>query len=214
MDDLNQKLSQLVAKACSYPSGSLQRRQTLNEIVRLVMKSGKIWKDNVPYYNDALQQTWLYFCRNICEANTGERYDPNKSSVITWLDKYLKHRLQDYRIAERNENLNAVPQRINEEGQTIDLIENIPAASDNPLRILENTIEWVESDLDGELSSLHIKGRPDVTCQVLIRRRLPPETPWERLGEEFNLSVSTLANFYKRQCMPRLRKFGESQGYL
>lgn len=214
MDELNQKLSQLVAKACSHPSGSLQRRQTLNEIVRLVMKSGKVWKDNVPYYNDALQQTWLYFCRNICEANTGERYDPNRSSVITWLDKYLKHRLQDYRIAEKNENIKTAPQRINEEGQTIDPVESIPAPSDNPLRILENTIEWIEADLDGELRSLHIKGRPDVTCQVLIRRRLPPETPWETLGEEFNLSVSTLANFYKRQCMPRLRKFGESQGYL
>jgi hypothetical protein len=34
------------------------------------------------------------------------------------------------------------------------------------------------------------------------------------LSEEFGLSIGTLSSFYKRQCLPRLRKFAEEQGYL
>ena len=70
VDALNQQLLQLVALACLYPAYSLQRRQKLTELVRVVIKSGKVWKENTPYYNDALQQTWLYFCRN------PEQYNP------------------------------------------------------------------------------------------------------------------------------------------
>ncbi len=58
-DNLHQRLQQLVAEARSYPPKSWQRRQKLTEIVRTIVKSGKLWQENTPYYNDALQQTWL-----------------------------------------------------------------------------------------------------------------------------------------------------------
>jgi hypothetical protein len=49
---------------------------------------------------------------------------------------------------------------------------------------------------------------------VLILRRLPPETPWKVLSEEFDIPSSTLSSFYQRQCLPRLREFGKSEGYF
>jgi hypothetical protein len=64
------------------------------------------------------------------------------------------------------------------------------------------------------LCRTHIAGRPEVNAQVLILRRLPPEASWKELSAEFNLPISTLSSFYQRQCIPRLRKFGESEGYL
>lgn len=97
VNNLNQQLQQLVAEACSYPARSLMRRQKLNEVVRVVMKSGKLWQENTPYYKDALQQTWLCFCRN------PEQYNPERCSVITWLDNCLKWRLQDLRQAQAKE---------------------------------------------------------------------------------------------------------------
>ena len=208
VDSLRDTLNRLVAEAISYPRSSSKRQKKLNELVRLVSKSGKLWRENVPYYNDALQQMWLYFCRNV------EKYNPSRSSVITWLNYRLKWELQECRFKEENKKGKFHRPYIREDGQTIDLLESLPAPPDNPLSILESTIEWVETDPEGKLKSVHIQNRPDLTCQILIRYRLPPETSWEKLKVEFGVPISTLASFYKRQCIPLLQKFGESQGYL
>ena len=207
VDNLNQQLQQLVARACSYPAKSLMRRQTLNEIVRLVMKSGKLWQENTPYYQDALQQTWLYFCRN------PEQYNPECCSVITWLDNCLKWRLQDLRSKAAQEQAKTVSAPMTGTEETTNPIENLPAAPDIP-PLLEETYQWVKTDPDGELASTHVKGRPDVTCQILILLRLPPETPWKTIAKDFNLPPSTAPNFYKRECMPRLRNFALKEGYI
>ncbi|AUB44022.1 DNA-directed RNA polymerase specialized sigma subunit, sigma24 family (plasmid) [Nostoc flagelliforme CCNUN1] len=204
--NLNQQLQHLVAQACSYPAKSLMRRQKLSEIVRVVMKSGKLWKENTAYYNDALQQTWFYFCRN------PEQYNPESCSVITWLDNCLKWRLQDFRSREAQIQANTVFLSSLEIENTSNAIEHLPAAADIP-PILEETYQWAFTDPDNDLASTHVKGRPEVTCQILILRRLPPETPWKNIAKEFNLPPSTAPNFYKRECLPRLRNFALRQGY-
>ena len=207
VDALNQQLLQLVVLACLYPAYSLQRRQKLTELVRVVIKSGKVWKENTPYYNDALQQTWLYFCRN------PEQYNPERCSVITWLNNCLKWRLQDLRSAKATEQARTVSGQMPGTESTANSLENLPAPLDIPA-ILEETYQWAEADPDGELASTHVKERRDVTCQILILRRLPPETPWKTIAVEFNLPPSTAPNFYKRECLPRLRNFALSQGYI
>ncbi|MCC5610084.1 sigma-70 family RNA polymerase sigma factor [Nostoc sp. CHAB 5834] len=206
VSNLNQQLKHLVAEACSHPAKSLMRRQKLSEIVRVVMKSGKLWKENTPYYNDAVQQTWLYFCRN------PEQYNPESCSVITWLDNCLKWRLQDFRSREAEIQAKTVPLSSLEIENTTNTVESLPAATDIP-PILEETYQWAFTDPDNDLASTHVKGRPDVTCQILILRRLPPETPWKNIAKEFDLPPSTAPNFYKRECLPRLRNFALRQGY-
>ncbi|MCC5661574.1 sigma-70 family RNA polymerase sigma factor [Nostoc sp. XA010] len=206
VSNLNQQLQQLVAEACSHPAKSLMRRQKLSEIVRVVMKSGKLWKENTPYYNDALQQTWLYFCRN------PEQYNPESCSVLTWLDNCLKWRLQDFRSREAEIQAKTVPLSSLSIENTTNTVENLPAAADIP-PILEETYQWAFTDPDNDLASTHVKGRADVTCQILILRRLPPETPWKNIAKEFDLPSSTAPNFYKRECLPRLRNFAIRQGY-
>ena len=217
-NNLSQKLKQLVAEACSHPPKSLMRRQKLSEIVRSIVKSGRLWQEDTPHYHDALQQTWVYFCRNVCEANTATTaYDPNRGSVITWLDQYLKKRLLDCSIEQKNNQNGVSFSPTSDDLETIDIINNLenpPTHSDSPLIILEETKKWVEEDPEGELRSVHIKERPDVTCQILILRRLPPENSWKNIALEFNLPPSTAPNFYKRECLPRLRNFAKNQGYL
>lgn len=219
-NNLNKQLHKLVAEACLQPPKSLMRRQKLSEIVRLIVKSGKLWQENTPHYNDALQQTWVYFCRNVCvcENNTAKTvFNPNLGSVITWLDKYLKMRLKDFCIEQAKDQNRVIFPLISEDSEAINLINNVenpPTHSDSPLVILEETKKWVQADPEGELRSVHIKERPDVTCQILILRRLPPETPWKNIAAEFKLPDSTAPNFYKRECLPRLRNFAKNQGYL
>lgn len=210
MNNLHELLKKLIIDACRHPPQSWERQQALTQIIRLVMQSGKLWQENTLYYEDAQQQMWLYFCRNVCEATTtAQPYDPTRSSLITWLDNYLKRRLQDFRIEEQAQKTRTV------DGKITDPLANIPAPSlHSSVDILEVTKEWIKTDPDGELRRIHLKGHPQVTCQVLLWRRLPPRTHWKDLSVEFGLPVSTLDSFYRRQCLPRLRKFGEFQGYL
>jgi hypothetical protein len=214
MNEAEQRLSTLVEDTCRHPPGSVQRQRGLTQIIRLT--TPKLWQDYSPYYADALQQTWMYFCRNICEGQTGAQYDPSYGSVATWLNAYLKRRLQDGLIEQQKQQAiqTAIPgRRSGETEATPDPIENLAAEPDAP-PILEAVRAWVEADSSGELRRIQIEGQPIVTAQMLILRRLPPETSWKDLAAEFGRSVSTLSSFYQRQCLPRLRKFGQSEGYL
>jgi hypothetical protein len=211
MSELEEKLRRLVEEACGHPSGSPRRQRALTQIIRIV--AGKLWKENNYYYQDALQQTWLYFCRNICSG-----YDADRGTVITWLNAYLKHRLQDLylKIQEdkiRKASLNMQQLASGDKSEIYDPVDSIAAPPDAP-PILENVQFWAECDNSGDLRQTHIQGRPDVNCQVLILKRLPPEVSWKELASEYGLTVSTLSSFYQRQCIPKLRQFAINEGYL
>jgi hypothetical protein len=209
---LEVQLQQMLLEARRYPSGHFRRQQALTSMIRLIAQSKKLWQENTPYYADALQQTWLYFCQNICEGTTGECYDSSRGSIITWLNRYLRWRLQDLYVQERQQQqwvLSCWTQ-----GQySWHVVDSLAAKPDIP-PILQETKHWALQDANGELRRIHVRQRPDVTAQVLILKRLPPEMQWEALAQEFDLSVSTLSSFYQRQCIPVLRKFGQIQGYL
>jgi hypothetical protein len=211
MNTLEERGDSLVTQACQYPPGSAARQKHLTKIIRLV--APKLWRENTPYYQDALQQTWIYFCQNICEGRTGKAYDSDRGTIVTWLNFYLKKRLQDLSEDARQREKKIISPKRDDYNEGLDPLETIPSEPDVP-PLLEQVKQWVETDPNGELSGIHIANRPDITAQILILRRLPPETSWKDLATEFNLSVSTLSSFYQRQCLPRLRKFGESEGYL
>lgn len=214
MDDLREKLHQLVTQACRHQPGSPERQKNLTRIVMLVRP--KLWKESTPYYQDALQQTWMFFCQNICEANTGEAYDPERSSLVTWLNFYLKRQLQQFFVDDQKRQTRTVSAHsgtVTDEEQATDPIDRLAAPPDVP-PLLDEVRKWVEKDTTGMLRRVHIANHPEVNCQVLLLRRLPPETSWKTLSEEFKLPISTLSNFYQRQCLPRLCEFGKTEGYL
>lgn len=213
LPDFHQQLRQLVQEVCSYPRQSPQRRKGLNRIVRLIQQSRKLWRENTAYYEDALQETWLYFSRNLCEATTADNpYNPEKGSVITWLNAYLKRRLQDWYNQENQERAMRMPPQRSETGELLDPLDTVAAKPETP-SIIDAIRAWAEADETGELRNTHVKGHPAANCQVLILRRLPPETKWKDLAEEFGLSTPTLSGFYEKQCRPRLRQFCELEGY-
>ena len=216
MVQFDEQLRCLVSEACGHPPGSPQRQKLLTQIIRLT--ANRLWRESTPYYQDALQQTWLYFCRNVCEGLTGKIYDPTYGSVITWLNAYLNRRLQDFYTNQNREQATTVSPRVRQSTsggirETIDPVDNLPATPQAP-PILEDLEIWAKTDSEGELRRTYIKGHPDVNCQVLILKRLPPEVSWRELSEEFELSIPTLSSFYQRQCLPRLRKFAELEGLL
>jgi len=213
VNDLDKTLRTLIAQACNHPPKSWERRQRLSEVHRLVMKSGKLWREYTPYYNDALQEMWEFCCHN------PEQYDPSLKNVITWLDDYLKKRLRNFRDARYRQQRREIITVQTESEDTTDPIANLPARPDihSVLEIWEKTLDWVQTDPDNVLCSTCFRGYCQVNCQALILRRFPSETPWSTIAAEFNLTppeAKDLPKIYNRKCLPLLRKFAVSQGYV
>jgi len=207
MSDIDHQLHEWVTEACRHPPGSPARQRSLTKVIRVV--SGKLWRESVDYYQDAVQQTWVYFCKYICG-----KYDPNLGTVPTWLNAYLKRRLQDFQIERQKKSNTEHSAWQSKDGDEVDVIANIPDDRGDVEPIWEKVKAWAEADITGELRELHIKGQPQITCQMLILRRLLSETSWKALSEEYEVPIPTISGFYRRQCVPRLRKFGESEGYI
>lgn len=197
-------------QACHYPPDSKERKHYLTKIIRVI--APRLWRINTPYYADALQKTWEYFVDNICT-----KYDPSRALMTTWLNVYLRYRHLDlvkWAAEERQKLIPLDPQVSEAENSESKVIKEVASKDYGSLELLEQVIHWVETDADGMLRQTHLTGRPDITCQTIILLRLPPETPWKEISARFNEKVPTLASFYQRQCLPRLRKFGQSEGLL
>ena len=211
MEKLSQSLSQLVKEACKYPPGNKERQKNLTKIIRLV--NSQLWQENTPYYEDALQETWIYFCRNICDGKPGKVYDSDKAGVVTWLNNYLKWRLKDGYIRTKKQKQQTVSVQVDRNNQIIDPIDNLSAQGDMPT-ILEELEKWAVEDPQNKLGKIYLENHPQITAQVLILRRLPPETKWSKLAEEYGIAAGTLSSFYQRKCKPLLREFSKSQVYI
>lgn len=209
MNDFPDKLRWLAYEACRHRCGGPERQRYLTQLIQLVKP--RLWHDNSPYYQDALQQTWIYLCQNLCEGKTAKPYDPDLASVVTWLNAYLKYRLLDFEQLMQSDRKRYVS-AYDREGGTADVVETLPAKPEIP-PILERVQEWLEQNA-GELSEIHITNHPNINCYEMLLRRLPPEKSWQALEAEFGISYKTLESFYRRQCKPRLREFGRTEGHL
>lgn len=212
MTGLDEQLRQLIAETCKHSPTSVERRQGFTQIIRLIQKSGKLWYESTLDYEDAWQNTMTFLYLNLCEATTAAQYDPARANIITWLNVYLKGRLKDcYRKQQqRQKRYISIDIPIYE---NINLIDTLKAPPDIP-PMLEEVRHWAQTDPTGELANTHVRGRPDITCQLLILSRLPPETQWQELARQLGVPLSTLNNFYERKCRKILRNFARSQGYL
>ena len=208
MNNAPDELRRLAGEACRHRPGSVHRQRHLTQLIRLVKP--RLWRDHNPYYQDALQQTWIYLCQNLCEGKTAKPYNPDVASVATWLNGYLKFRLLDFEQAAQRERSRYISTYSDEGGATV--VESLPATPEIP-PILERVQDWLEQNAS-ELRQVHIVNHPEINCYQLILKRLPPEASWQSLEDEFGVSFKTLESFYRRQCRPRLRAFGQAEGHL
>lgn len=204
-DELDAQLCEWLTTAQQHPRGSLIRQQHLTRVISLIQSSGKLWRGggvDPDDYNEALQQTWLYLCRKL------ETYDPSQAGVITWLNHYLKYRLMDLRLARQAQQTRTLYGQLAETGEWLDPLDQVPSPPSTPF-LLEAIQAWLQQE-SATLRRKHVYNRPAINCYRLIQERLPPETPWEVLSQTLGVPVSTLSNFYQRECLPRLRAFAES----
>lgn len=202
--DWQNQVQDLILKARQYPDDSQKRNYYLTQIIRLI--EPKLWKFHTPYYADALQQTWIYFVKNVCTT-----YDPSRANVVTWLNHHLRFRHHDLvkkaqTYQQREISLDA--ELSDHQGSTLK-ISDIPTREYGSLSWLETVIQQIELDVDGTLRQIHLKDHPELNCQSLMLLRLPPETPWKEISAQFGVPLPTLSCFYRRKCIPYLQQLAQ-----
>jgi hypothetical protein len=199
-----------ILEASQHQVGSRQRDRSLTQAIRAI--TPKLWRAYTPYYPDALQQTWLYFVKNGCQT-----YDRDRGCIITWLNSYLWYRHQDLAQQAIKRQCQEVPidlDAANTEDSYGYALREVSGREYGSLFLLEQVSNWVATDLNNMLRNTHVRGRPDIDAQTLIQLRLPPETSWKNISAQFDVPISTLSGFYRRQCLPLLRSFGYAEGLL
>ncbi len=190
--------------ASQYPPGSRERNHYLTKIIRVI--TPKLWRVYSPYYADALQQTMLYFSRAVCTT-----FDPDRASIVTWLNAYLRYRHRDLVREAAQDQARTVP--VDAEFAKLSdrkgyVLEAIVSSDYGARDQLDRLMDWVEQDPDGVLRRVHLTGRPDINGQQLLRLRLSPQTKsWQAISQQLGQKVPTLSSFYQRKCLPLLRSF-------
>jgi hypothetical protein len=213
---LNDQLVSLIEEALRHdlnsrdPKVRYQRRRTLNCLVTLMQRSGKLWRGGGSVeagdLAEAESRTWLYFCQHL------DDYKPEKSSVIHWYNTYLSYRLLDIYRERTTDLITFRPPILDEDG--VPMFAQDPAAPPESPDILAHIRQWLE-DNRAEFEAIHMRDRPHIHCCCLIRARLPDQDiPWKELADRFEVSISSLSGFYQNKCWPRLQTFGEDNGYL
>lgn len=214
---LYQELDRLVIEASQHPPG-FTRKRYLSQIVTKIQNSGLICQNhkNEPFYQDALQDQWEFFCNNLWEARTGTQYDRTRSNPITWFNNCLKWRLLTLTLKRAKENKKICNnEQLSPDGELIDLIKELPDRDESHIleyiREFEEVKNWIETNPDGVLSE-HIRGRKDLTCQVILRSLSSGKT-FSTIALEFGCPYPTLYGFYKKKCRHHLQEFRENHGY-
>ncbi|MEG4056466.1 hypothetical protein QUA57_13265 [Microcoleus sp. Pol7_B2] len=212
---LYQEFDSLVTQICQETSNPWKRRRLVNQLVIKMTNSGLIWKDkdNVPYYEDALQEQWEFFSSNLCESRTGTQYDRDRSSIITWFNYYFKRRLQNcaLRVDKENSRISRGPKKF-KDGEQIETIEELPAENETHIieciQYFEEVQNWSDTNPDGVLNA-HIRGRKDLTCQVILRSLLSGKT-FTQMAAEYGCAYQTIYGFWKNKCRPHVQQFRDN----
>jgi DNA-directed RNA polymerase specialized sigma24 family protein len=202
MDELDKRLEQLALTAKNSPPKSGARRKALSKLINEVQNSNKVFcrgRYDFPeeVYNEALQETWLYICRNI------ENFDPSIGRVMTWINFILEKRFINVinrHTRQRQQQSLDEPIRQNDgEGDfqrtLLDKIEETNFYARSPE--WENVRLLIEEDPDGRFQQKYIEGNPNANFQAIAIRRLD-EKSWKDISECFQIPIPTLSTFYQR----------------
>jgi DNA-directed RNA polymerase specialized sigma24 family protein len=211
---LEDRLKQLMAIAAQYPLEQLpcgqvktpnrRRQRALTEVTRLA--TPKLWRQNVPYYSDALHQVWLYVYQR------PEKYDPKAAGVVTWLNMMLRYRIKDLHRQWTKQSATQVS-LVDQDGREADLVDPKSMVDCDLPNLIEAIRAWAEVDEDGALRQERVRNHPEVTSQRIILERLILETPWHMLAEQLNAPMGTVTAHYYKKCIPRLQRFCRDNGY-
>lgn len=176
------------------PNSALHRH-LLGELIEAIKLSGKLCQPHrekfIPsfyelLYEEAMIRTFAYICKNI------HQYDPErgeKQKFMNWVNFRLDRLVIECRREFNDLKVEALP--------TLTDLENISMPAGDSL--LEETIQYIESDPNDHFKKEHIRNRPDANFQAVALARLSG-TSWEEISAQYDIRMSTLSSFFQRCC--------------
>lgn len=230
---MDEKLQKLIDEVFFFDETTPGRQKALNRLLIVVQQLPGIYKSNHQDYLEALNKTLEWVCRNLDKFKA----NPDKSlanSFVIWINGYLKWRIKDLYIPDRDY-VDTTDRTIsNAEGnqtRIIDLVSDPkftpdPANPHTTLDLLdvkiaeiqknktqnlaERIIEFIEKDEKRDLRDCCPRANAECNCQMLAKRLLlvKPSHKISNIAREFNVSNQTLYSHWKKKCLPLLKEIG------
>ena len=226
---MDEQLQKLINEVCRHPDPSLERQKALNRLLGVIQKLPGIYISSHQDYLEALNLTWEWVSRKICEF---EKRSPSlEKSLVIWINGYLKWRIKDLYAPNSNYIISLDKTLCNDEGNeksllewyihpelvTLDLLDiKIAKIQEQERDRLGRKIgKYIELDESRKLTNAHLGKNPECHCQLLAMRLLLQQPPHKiiDIAREFNVNNQTLHSHWKRKCLPLLREIGENFGY-
>jgi DNA-directed RNA polymerase specialized sigma24 family protein len=157
--------------------------------------AGSIFGSYEDIYDEAVQELLLYICQNV------EKYDPERGSVMAWVNVLLERRFFKEAIPK-------ILGKPNLQKMTLSDLDNLapPEETESLTEILK---ECIESDPDNLFKKEYLQNYPAANFQVLLQRRFSGKS-WKEISAEFDINIKTLSSFYYRcvnKFSSRLREY-------
>ncbi len=232
---MDEQLQNLIHEVCQHAEQTPERQKALHRLLVAVQKLPGILNSSHPDYLLALNKTWEWFCRNICEF---QPLSPSlQNSLVIWINGHLRFRLKDIHIPD-NTNLWSLDRPFtNDDGYQITLGELLPdpqfprqngklldldlldikiiQLQEKKLQRIDRLIrQQIVADERGKLKACSPRKYPECHCHLLTLRLLlqePPDTIAD-IAREFNIKNQTLHSHWKRKCLPLLQNIARNYG--
>jgi len=225
MDDLDGRLSALIAEVRHNPANSRKWRSAINNLLLQIQQLPGLKKSAHQDYPEALNRTFQWVSREI--ANFEPRQSSVSQSLVNWINGYLGWRIQDLYSPDTYAPISLDAPLAVDAGETTRLellpdftlsgldgmIEN--AQKETTQRIGLELEHYIEQDPEGKLRNSYPGSYPECNCQFLSQRRLLKDPPdkFQNLAEELNVKYTTLNSHWKRKCEPSLQEIARTLGY-
>ena len=196
-------LNQLATEAKQHLPRSYERRRSLNLLVNLILKSGRLahpHRDSFPFpscvyedlYNEALNNTLMEICHKI------DNYQTDKD-VMAWCNFLLDKRFTDSFHQYTRQGMTYLPR--GSQNLIPENIEDFKHFLPSPERVSESQQlqQLIEENPDNLFTKDHIKGQPKATFQFLAIAKIWKDKKWKEIAEELNVPVSSLCDFFNRK---------------
>ena len=196
----DEQLQQLALEAQRHPPQSPARSRALTQLIQAVQQSGKLSrkKSDCPqeFYDEALQEVWLYVYHKI------DKYHPEKEPVINWINFVLKRRLIDaHKRHNKSGKESSLDRPIASSQPGMTYLDNLPQPDKTPLPS-QLVRQCIEDDPDSFFANRHIRGNPQANFRTIALLRLEGKY-WKDIAIAVGLKPqqeSTVRSFYSRSC--------------
>ena len=228
----NASLCKLIKEALHSPEKAEALAMAIDHLPEIKRYLGKGW---LPYYDAAISVTVKDVERNINKFPEMKRLDLEtinydnpvetkyiREKFISWVVMILKCDCYDIKRGKRNEQ--SLDESIRRDGEKETKKDNLPDLNISGIdallakelkKIGRQVKEYIQLDPDSQLRSCHIRDRPDINCQILLKLRLlsEPRLTLKDISQRLQVGIPTIQSRLERHCFPVIRNIALELGY-